>query len=112
MYALLYWLLSLAYDGVKTGELSPSQRTFLGLTRDVRNELNVAKVLIGGTEFNAPSLNFAQNVYNDMSDVFDGKLNLGRAFINNFGALRPLRYSLYEYFPNPEYEHTAVTDLF
>lgn len=48
----------------------------------------------------------------DLEEVVDGKRNLGRVFLDNFGAIRPLKYSLYEYFPNPKYEHTVATDLF
>ena len=44
----------------------------------------------------------------DIEDVFDGKLNIARVFIDNFGAIRPLKYSLYDYFPNPDYVHTAA----
>ena len=112
LYWLIQYLLKLALGDTKVGELSSAQRTFIGMARDVSNELNVKKVLSGATEFNAPAINFTENVLNDVSDVFDGKLNPARVFINNFGAIRPLKYSLYDYFPNPDYEHTAARDLF
>lgn len=112
LYWLIQYLLKLALGETKVGELTPAQRTFIGIARDTSNELNIKKVLSGATEFNAPSLNFVENVLSDIEDVFDGKLNPARVFINNFGAIRPLKYSLYDYFPNPEYEHTAAKDLF
>ena len=112
---LLWWiiaqLLKLAFEDTKIGELTSAQWMFLGLARDTRNELNILQVMSGATQFSMPALDFAGNVYDDLSDAVDGKLNLGRVFINNFGVLKPLKYSLYEYFPNPEYKHTAVSDM-
>lgn len=40
--------------------------------------------------FKAPAINFTENVLSDIEDVFDGKLNIARVFIDNFGAIRPL----------------------
>lgn len=111
LYWLIQYLLKLAFEEVKAGELSNSQREFIGFARDVRSELFIAGAIKSGLQFDAPSINYAQNVLNDISDVFDGKMNPGRVFVNNIGLLRPFKPSLYEYLPNPEYEHTAVTDL-
>lgn len=49
------YLLKLAYDDVKVGELTPAQRTFIGLARNTANELNIVNVMSGATEFSMPA---------------------------------------------------------
>ena len=109
---LLFWLLRLAFGGVKLGKINDSQRFLISYTHAVAADLNVVSTLGQGLQLNAPSWDFVSNVWQDMHDaIITRKLNPGRIIVDNLGITRPYRSYLDKYLPNPKYEHTALSDL-